>query len=116
MLFNTCLTAVLVLACVAVHAQVLIWLRTHTPAWHTRPIFKLAGVVLLLLVTHVVEVFLFAVPMHLLTAYPGYGSLEGSSGRFSDTVYFSFVTYTTVGYGATSRRGVGCRSWHRWRR
>lgn len=62
--------------------------------------FKLVIGVLGSLVAHAVEIWIFALLYHLLAINGGYGTLvsEHPLGLL-DSVYFSFATYTTLGYG-----------------
>lgn len=53
-----------------------------------------------LLTTHTLEIWVFAAIGWLLSESAGIGSLEGyDTFNFLDYVFFSAVTYTTVGYG-----------------
>ena len=52
--------------------------------------------------THVVEIWIFALGYYATLQIDGMGRLVGeitSHGPLLDTVYLSFVTFTTVGYG-----------------
>lgn len=49
---------------------------------------------------HIIEVWLFGLAFYLMLSHGGFGSLEGNfNGSLTDSVYFSFTNYTTVGYG-----------------
>lgn len=49
---------------------------------------------------HIVAIWIFAVGAFLLTRSLGYGAiLPVPSGGYLDYVYFSAITYTTVGFG-----------------
>ena len=49
---------------------------------------------------HIVAIWLFAVSAFLLTRWLGFGAiLPVPSGGYLDYVYFSAITYTTVGFG-----------------
>jgi hypothetical protein len=52
----------------------------------------LVGVVLAMLVVHSIEIILWAFAYSLILPM-------GELGSFEETVYFSFVTFTTLGYG-----------------
>jgi hypothetical protein len=52
------------------------------------------------LIAHVSEVMVFAFGYYFLIPYGQYGTLVGKfSGEFRDCAYFSFATYTSLGYG-----------------
>ncbi|NOG31027.1 two pore domain potassium channel family protein [Halomonas sp. TBZ9] len=61
---------------------------------------RILGMAFGVLVIHILEIWLFAATGWLLSEYAGIGSLEGyDTFNFLDYVFFSAVTYTTVGYG-----------------
>jgi len=43
-----------------IHVQVLVWLRGHTVTWSRRPGVKLGFIVFTLLLTHTIEIMMFA--------------------------------------------------------
>jgi len=52
------------------------------------------------LIAHVSEVMVFAAGYYFLVPYGQFGTLIGKfSGSFRDCAYFSFATYTSLGYG-----------------
>jgi hypothetical protein len=52
------------------------------------------------LVLHIAEIWVFGLTAFLLAQSAGFGSLSPApSGGFLDFVYFSAITYTTVGFG-----------------
>jgi hypothetical protein len=49
---------------------------------------------------HVIEIWLFGVGYYVLEAEPGFGTVQGlQTTELRDFVYFSAMTYTTVGFG-----------------
>ncbi|EDY86007.1 hypothetical protein GP5015_560 [gamma proteobacterium HTCC5015] len=65
------------------------------------------GIALLLIgaiVAHVIEIWLFAAAYWVLVQVPDAGRVEGAS-QFLDYVYFSFVNFTTLGYGDLTPTG-----------
>lgn len=58
------------------------------------------------LIAHAVEVGLFACVYYLMHHTPGWGSLTGHfDGSLMDCVYFSFTTFTTLGFGDIQPEG-----------
>ena len=55
--------------------------------------------ILSMLVLHVVEIWIFGFTLWSLMQWPACGALSARTPPFLDAVYFSAVTYTTVGYG-----------------
>lgn len=59
------------------------------------------------LVAHAVEVWLFAAVYYLMHHAQGWGKLTGSfDGSLMDCVYFSFTTFTTLGFGDIQPEGA----------
>jgi hypothetical protein len=59
-----------------------------------------------LIALHVVEIWVFASALWVLLTVPGAGNIAGHApAHFFDLVYFSAVTFTTVGYGDMSPLG-----------
>lgn len=74
-------------------------LRLATFACRVLPLgrFRVAMVILVATLAHALEAVMFAVGTVLL-AEAGIGSIEGAE-TFQDVVYFSFATYSSLGYG-----------------
>ena len=52
------------------------------------------------LVAHVAEIWLFGVAYYYMVQVPGFGGFQGNyNGTFLDCVYFSFTSYTSLGFG-----------------
>jgi hypothetical protein len=58
-------------------------------------LYAIAGVLCL----HVAEIWLFGVVIWTLLLWPECGAVSGQAPHLFDAVYFSAVTYTTVGFG-----------------
>lgn len=97
------ITLLLVILCVMIHYEALSimraigqWLhKNHTlHRWHLS--LQIGG----LLIVHVIEVVLFALAYFSLVDTEGYNTIIGTAGPdFSECIYFSFVNFTTLGYG-----------------
>ncbi|MCP4186329.1 MAG: two pore domain potassium channel family protein [Gammaproteobacteria bacterium] len=56
--------------------------------------------VIVALFAHTLEIFIFAIAYFAMNQLEGWGSLQGNfDGSLADSVYFSFTTYTTLGFG-----------------
>jgi len=65
--------------------------------WHR---FRLVFGVLGALSAHAIEVWIFALGYYLMNASDSMGKLTGKyDGSLLDSVYFSFATFTTIGFG-----------------
>lgn len=68
---------------------------------------KIVAVIFAQLALHVSEIWLFAATLFGLTRMPGYGTVAPTEGLvFLDYVYFSAITYTTVGFGELVPQGA----------
>lgn len=90
----------LVLLVVALHQgmfKLLVMLGRRLPMIKPRHI---AIAIIIGIATHLLEILLFAGGMQFLVAQGRYGQLiSDHSIKFTDVLYFSAVTYSTVGYG-----------------
>jgi len=93
-------TTLLVLTAVAIHLEALWLLARLLRKSHPRPRTGIAIAVLGALIAHLLEIAVFAVGIYLLDASPEHGQLVGArSADGADCVYFSMVTYTSLGFG-----------------
>lgn len=52
------------------------------------------------LIAHAIEVWVFALSYYLMVRAEGWGHFEGNfHGSIGDCAYFSFTTFTTLGFG-----------------
>ena len=93
-------TATAIIIAVIIHYEVLNYLsrRHFKRTWPTRLLLPIG--MLMLIFTHIIEVWVFGFTYLLLFQIAGVGSIVGEFNyEILDCVYFSFVTYTTLGYG-----------------
>ena len=95
--------ACLVVMCVLLHYEVLRKISkvlVQLPLLHRLRILVL---IIGLLLTHIVEIWIYSATYWFLNGHAGFGHLQivatHAETDWLDHVYFSFVTYTTVGYG-----------------
>ncbi|TWC33609.1 ion channel [Pseudomonas sp. SJZ079] len=90
---------VVVLA-VIVHYEFLFRLTLLLPKMKVRHRFRIVLGVCGALTAHALEVWIFAFAYFFLNGVGGWGELQGSfDGSLVDCVYFSFTTFTTLGFG-----------------
>ena len=96
----------LVVLTVGIHYEVLRLLAAHIDEMELpfRVRVRMVLVMLVIIATHVSEILLFALGLFLAATVAGAGGLAGVAGvslagGFQDFVYFSFVSYTTLGFG-----------------
>ena len=85
---------------VGIHYEFLHRITTMMPKLKMRHRFRIVLGVFLALTAHGTEVWVFAVSFYLMNKSPNWGSLEGNfDGSLLDCAYFSFTTFTTLGFG-----------------
>jgi hypothetical protein len=69
--------------------------------------FRIVFGVLGALIAHSIEVWLFAMIYYLLPWFENLGNLAGDfDGSLMDSAYFSYTTYTTLGFGDIQPQGA----------
>jgi type IV secretory pathway TrbD component len=96
-----------VAACVLAHYEGLSFAsrglaRLHSAHRRVKVLYGIAAV----LVLHVTEIWIFGLAMWFLLQWPAYGSIGSAPLHLFDAVYFSSITYTTVGYGDLAPTGA----------
>ncbi|WP_426110935.1 potassium channel family protein [Pseudomonas sp. DSP3-2-2] len=106
MILVTLINMLIITTAVFIHHECLLRLNLLMPRlkiWHRfRIVFGVMGA----LVAHAIEVWVFALGYYLMNKSERLGKLTGNfDGSFMDSVYFSFTTYTTIGFGDISPIG-----------
>ncbi|MGY4494741.1 potassium channel family protein [Pseudomonas sp. TE3610] len=106
MLTVTLINALVVMLAVVIHYECLLRLNdalTHLNLWgHFRLALGVCGAML----AHVLEVWCFAMVYFLMARSGRWGTLTGNfDGSLMDCAYFSFTTYTTIGFGDVAPLG-----------
>lgn len=91
----------LLLACTMLHYEVLRWVNRFSASnAGAQQQGKIIVALLISMLSHIVQIVLFAVIYFFMRDKLGFGSFGGSfSDTFSSFLYFSAETYTSVGYG-----------------
>ena len=106
MIITLLVTTILVALAVLIHFEALRWLSAFMLSPHSR--FRLALLVCMLgaIVAHVIEMWVFGLGYCYLTEFDQLSSLEGGfTHTLEDCGYYSFVTYTTLGFGDLIPKG-----------
>ena len=99
-LWAVAVTLVAVTLCIVLHYEVSVRLWRRLEESRSTPRRRFLWLTFVLFGAHVAEIWIFGLAMALLAEHPLAGSLEGlASLQFLDFVYFSAITYTTLGYG-----------------
>jgi hypothetical protein len=94
------ITLLVVMGCIGVHYEVLSHCSRYLPIVSPRRRRRVLFLIMIILLTHVVEMWLFAFGYHLLVNVWGLGSLVGGASlQLPDLAYYSAMVYTTVGFG-----------------
>jgi len=100
MIFTIFLNSILVAATVLVHFEALNQLSFVIPRLPIRPRLRVLVGLFGALVAHVAEMWIFAFGYYFMVHTEGLGSLRGAfDNSLLDCSYFSFVTYTSLGFG-----------------
>ena len=85
---------------ILIHYEVLLQLSIYLPQMKMAHRFRVALGLFGVLAAHIIEVWVFGIVYYLLLLQGSFGTLQYASElTFMDTIYFSFVTYTSLGYG-----------------
>ena len=94
------INSVLIASAVLIHYEMLRWISLLIPRLNIRPRLRVLLGVFGALTAHVTQIWMFGIAYYWLAAYGKLGDLIGNtSGSLMDSVYFSFTTYTSLGFG-----------------
>lgn len=107
MIVITLLNILIITTAVVIHYECLMRLNRlmhRLTLWHQ---FRMVFGVLGALCAHAIEVWIFALGYYLMNRSGSMGRLTGNfDGSFMDAVYFSFTTFTTLGFGDITPNGA----------
>ena len=92
----------LVLVNIIIHYETLYLLAKKLNALQITHRYRVLYGVLVIFRTHTIEIIIFGLGYYQVLALSGMGVMSGTASgdaTLLDCIYFSFVTYTTVGYG-----------------
>jgi len=100
LLFAVLITVCLVLIVVLIHYETLRLLSEHLPTLNIQPRLRILMVIYGTFFAHLLEIGLFGAGYYLFGAYLYLGTFHGAQQMaFLDYLYFSIVTYTSLGFG-----------------
>ncbi len=101
-LVNSLIVAIVVM----IHYECLLRLTVLMPQLKVVHRYRIVLGVFGALIAHAMEVWVFALGYYFMHRVEGWGSLAGSfNGSLLDCGYFSFTTFTTLGFGDISPHG-----------
>lgn len=100
MFYAFVLNSLLVIAAVLIHYEVLSRLSNLLQTVSIQARFRVVLAVFGAMFAHIVEIWLFALGYFYLLKVRAYGSFQGNfDNSLLDCGYFSFTTYTSLGFG-----------------
>ncbi|NOZ10834.1 MAG: two pore domain potassium channel family protein [Gammaproteobacteria bacterium] len=94
------INSMVVAIAVIIHYEFLIQLSALMPKMKIRHRFRIVLGVFGALIAHAVEIWIFAFAYYFMHQAEKWGTLVGNfSGSLVDCAYFSFTTFTTLGFG-----------------
>ncbi len=91
---------------ILIHYEVLFKLSNLIPRFTIRYHFRVVIALFGAMFAHVFEIWLFAIGYYIAINSKNLGSFSGNfTGSFMDCGYFSFTTYTSLGYGDIEPHG-----------
>ncbi|MEW6996396.1 potassium channel family protein [Colwelliaceae bacterium BS250] len=106
MLLLTFINIVVVAIVVILHYEFLLRLSIKLPYLHYKNKYQIVIGVFGALIAHAVEIWIFAIAYYLMIQTGNFGYLEGNfNGSLLDCAYFSFTSFTTLGFGDITPHG-----------
>lgn len=94
------INSLVVVVVVTIHYEFLYRITAIMPKMQLAHRFRIVFGVGAALVAHAIEVWVFAVAYYFMLQTEGWGHFEGNfDGTLMDCSYFSFTTFTTLGFG-----------------
>lgn len=106
MLELTLINTVVVAAVVLIHYEFLWYLSKLLPRFHFARKYRILIGIVGALVAHTIEIWILGSVFYLMHHDSDFGGFAGDfSGTLLDCVYFSFTTYSTLGFGDITPTG-----------
>ncbi|MCO7225896.1 potassium channel family protein [Pleionea sp. CnH1-48] len=100
MLATIILNCLIITSAVLVHYELLNRTSNLLVKYVSTSRFAIVIILLMSLCAHAIEVWLFAAGYYFMMQHGGFGNLTGAfDGSLLDCAYFSFTTYTSLGFG-----------------
>jgi len=100
MIAVTLVNLMVIITTVMIHYECLLRMNLLFSRLNRRHRFRIVLGVLGAMVAHALEVWCFALTYYLIIQFGDWGGLEGEfDGSLLDCAYFSFTTFTTLGFG-----------------
>ena len=101
------INSLVIMFAVLIHYEFLYRMSNIIPKMKIKHRFRIALGVFGALIAHSIEIWLFAIIYYLLPYFERLGRLTGEfDGSLMDSAYFSYTTYTTLGFGDIQPHGA----------
>jgi len=91
---------------VIIHYEFLFRITVFVPKMSIKHRFRIVTGVFIALIAHSIEIWVFALAYYFMHMTDGWGELQGNfDGSLMDSAYFSFTTFTTLGFGDITPHG-----------
>ncbi len=91
---------------VIIHYEFLFRITVIVPKMKIKHRFRIVIGVFSALIAHSIEIWIFALAYYFMNKAEGWGSLQGNfNGSLMDSAYYSFTTYSTLGFGDITPHG-----------
>jgi len=91
---------------VIIHYEFLFRITVLVPKMSIKHRFRIVTGVFIALIAHSVEIWVFALAYYFMHTTDGWGELQGNfDGSLMGSAYFSFTTFTTLGFGDITPHG-----------
>ncbi len=106
MLLAILINGAIVTVVVLIHYEFLYRITMFIPKMRIKYRYRIVAGVYSALIAHAVEIWIFAIAYYYMNNSSNWGELKGNyNGSLMDSVYFSFTTFTTLGFGDITPHG-----------
>lgn len=94
------ISLILMAATIAIHYETLRFASARITHMHVAPRERIILVLTAALISHLIQVLIYAIAFLALEGWGDFGTIDGKRGHdFEDAFYFSITSYTTLGIG-----------------
>jgi len=100
MIYVFLINSLVVAFAIIIHYEMLYRASVYIPVIRIKHRFRILFGIFIALIAHTIEIWVFAIAYYFMHHTDGWGELRGNfNGSLMDCAYFSFTTYTTLGFG-----------------
>lgn len=100
MIYVFLLNSLIIISVILIHYEFLFRISRYIPTMKIKHRLRIVFGVFMALIAHAIEIWIFATAYYIMNKSDSWGKLVGNfDGSLMDCGYFSFATYTTLGFG-----------------